>query len=694
MKRDAMPAMRSVGVVLFVILFVTTTLLSSVLGLTSYSAAKGMITEEVAAASVQAAVQASDKLDFWLGQYESLSRQYAVDQALKADLELINDPQTGTVERTAAEDRIRRKLDAVTGSDARLMGIRLLSKSLVDGESYRSSGVTGVRSDEGIQERVERILSAGGNPVWFPLMPKGFFEAYGEPSLTMGRLLRNMNHPEAEYIMLIEIKGTSVTGILSNLRIGLGGEVRLLDGSGQIAYTADSELLGRPSYIVPPLLADFGNIAGDSGEPDNGYSFTAPDENGDLQLAVYRPLAVSGWTMLGYAPLTDFTKSADRLLYITLAGVLAAAVLAALTGLFLVFRIGRPLGLLARLMEEGERGNLQVRTAFRRRDEIGRLGHSFNRMMEQLSQLVARSGASAGSVLETSGKLVEASRRTSLSARQVAAATGEIAAGAASLEAKAADGQGGVAEIGRKMAEVAEGNGKMNEAALGVLAVTAQGASLMGELEGRNEQALTMMNRMEDNAGRLRDSLVLIRSILDPLVALNKQTNILALNASIEASRAGEAGKGFVVIAGEIRRLAGESGQSLQSVARIAGEIGFEIEQTVQLALESTPLFREQITAVKESSVLFGEVKEEMERFTVHLRDSSASIAELLGFQRLLGEAMESVGSVVQQTGTATQEVAAMSSEQLDVSKELEALSDKLEELAESLKESLVLFTV
>lgn len=77
-----------------------------------------------------------------------------------------------------------------------------------------------------------------------------------------------------------------------------------------------------------------------------------------------------------------------------------------------------------------------------------------------------------------------------------------------------------------------------------------------------------------------------------------------------------------------------------------------------------------------------------------HISESSASVLELIEFQRQLGESMASVSSIVQQTTASTEEVASMSSQQFTVSEELVALSEKLEGLAADLKHSLVSFQV
>ncbi|KAI7251052.1 hypothetical protein KC345_g11599, partial [Hortaea werneckii] len=470
----------------------------------------------------------------------------------------------------------------------------------------------------------------------------------------MGRLLRNIQNPAAEYYMLIEVKGKALTDVLSNLHIGLAGEIRILDPSGNIVYGADNALLGQPSYIH----------AGEVKAAGQEQSFTSGNEQGSPQLVVYQPLATAKWTLLGYAPVSDFTKSADRLLYITLSALLAAALIALMIGYVLVRLIGRPLGKLARLMEEGEQGNLQVRTNFKGQDEIGRLGHSFNKMMEQISRLAGQSSSSALEVLATSEQLVIASGTTSTHAREVAAATGEIAGGAASLAAEAESSNRKVELMGDKMNEVAETNSVMDTSAGKVMAVSDQGAELMKKLVAQSESTLKMMNLIQENSAMLRDSTVLIRSILSPMIAVNKQTNILALNASIEAVRAGAAGRGFIVIADEIRGLANQSNQSIASVSRITEEISGHIENTVKVVGEAAPLFSEQIASVRESSLIFESVRAEMEVFSSYLSQSSAAVSELTGYQQQLGASMASVISVVQQTSASTEEVASMSSQQ------------------------------
>lgn len=101
---------KSVGTKLFMILFVTVVTLSAVLGISSYMMSKEIIRGQVGSTSSQAIEQAADKLDFLFSEYEAMSRQLAVDQIVKADLETVTTPDVGIIKKTDAETRIKNKL--------------------------------------------------------------------------------------------------------------------------------------------------------------------------------------------------------------------------------------------------------------------------------------------------------------------------------------------------------------------------------------------------------------------------------------------------------------------------------------------------------------------------------------------------------------------------------------------------------
>ncbi|WP_334077489.1 methyl-accepting chemotaxis protein [Paenibacillus sanfengchensis] len=671
---------KSVGMKLFVMVFGVIMILSAILGLSSYVMSKEIIRGQVGSAASQAIEQAADKLDFLFSGYESISRQMAVDQILKEDLETVTRQDVDIIRKTEAETRIKNKLNAMKGSDERLIGIRLVNKDFSN--NYATSGASGTQRNDGVESRIAAIAQAAGKPVWIPGLKKGFFDTSNEPTITMGRVLKNLNHPEAEFVLLIEIKSAALTETLANLKLGDSGQTNVLTPDNTIVHASRPELIETKSALD---LAE-AQFSGSSA------SFAASDEHGIRQLVVYKQLETAPWRLIGYAPESDFLSAADKLLYVSLF-VMGLAIMVALgIGYYLFRNVGKPLQKLSRLMEEGERGNLKVRANFKGRDEIGRLGQSFNKMLEQISWLVERIQRSTQELWLTADTLAQASRNTATTAGEIAAATEEIAQGSSSLAEEAEKGNSLTDEIGMKMAQVIHLTELMDTSAGRIVQVSEQGQENMGRLVEKTEDVSRMTARVEENSGKLSQITLSIRGILQPMIEMTRQTQILSLNATIEASRAGAAGKGFSVIAEQIRKLSVQSNDSIRNVSAMTEEIQSAIENTVNVLQEITPKFREQLESVTSASSIFRGVGREMDGFARELQSASASVGELMGAQLALRDFVANVSSVVQQSGASTEEVASMASGQYRVSEELVGLSRRLKELSESLKQSLNVF--
>lgn len=660
---------KAVGMKLFVIFFTTIVLLSSALGLLSYSISKDTVMDQVSEATSGQMMQAADKLDFLLAQYEAASRQWALDTVLREDLVTVSTAGIGIRDKTQAENRIREKLNGMASSDKRLQGMRLVAPNLQAQSSYNSTGLTGMSSADGVKAKMDRIIQADGEPVWFPTEVQGFMENEKTATMSMGRLLKNLQNPDAQYILLMDIKEEAVGGVLANLKIGNNGRMRIVAEDNRIVHDMDSAQLMQPSAITVPQDAEEG-----------GIYYTA-----DEQMVVYTPLKTAPWHMVGFAPVSDFVQATDKLLVVTLGVIVAAVLVAILLGYYMLRSIGRPLNQMCRLMEEGEQGNLRVRTEFRRADEIGRLGQSFNRMMGQISALVDQTNASAKRVLATAEELAGVSKGTSLTAGEIASAMEQIAQGSASL-AMEAERENQLAEnIGVQMSKVSDSNQVMEAAADRVLQVTGKGARHMDNLVEKSTRINQVNRAIVQNAEKLKDNTASIHKILELMSEITHQTNVLSINATIEAARAGAAGSGFMVVANEVRSLADRSKESIQTVGAMIKDIRSEVQGSVDALTSASPLFDEQLHSVQEAQGVFDHVRDEMDVLLAEIRESTRSVEVLIGSQLTLTDS-------ISETSAATEEVASMSSEQFKVSEKLVALSSRLEELSEGLRKSLVMF--
>lgn len=672
---------RSVGVMLFLLFFISIVAIVVVVGLLSTQISKGIITTKVSDASEQTIVQSADKLDFFLENLETVSVQMMSDDTIAENLTKYKDKTLSAFDKLQAGSAVGNRLKNYVMANNKIADVNIVPIT-PDAEGYKSS--TSMKDAVFTSAWFKEVKEADGKAVWLPTSKAGYVTTAN--TFAVARVLRNIKSSTIEGILILEIKESALKEVLNGLSIGEGSQVAIVSPTNKIIWSAKSENM-ETSYPI--------DIAGDAqkaGVESNHYEATVDGEN---NLVVYDQVSRSKWFLTGNVPVKELVKEADKISNLTWVMVLIAAVVAIILGLLVMRMIGSPLVAMRNLMNEGARGNLVVRMrSTGRKDEIGQLGNSFNLMMDQITHLVRQTNESAQEVLNTASELSDASKKTALSAKEIAVATEEIATGASSLAMEAERGNDLTGNINVKVNQVVAANQQMEASSSEVLKSSNQGKIYMSELITKTNTTEEMTRSMVGKVEKLQESTRSIRKILDVLNSMTKQTNILSLNATIEAARAGAAGKGFMVVADEIRKLADQSKQSIDVVAQITDTIQHEIKETVTVLSEAYPLFQEQISSVKYTDEIFKQVQERVSGFSVQLRDVTGSIEQLKESQAVLSDAMSNVSAVAEESSATSQEVASLSTEQLSISSGLVRLSEKLEELSNSLKESLSKFTI
>jgi methyl-accepting chemotaxis protein len=655
----------SVGMKLFILIFCAILLCVLALGWFSYSRSKRAIETEVAEASRITARQTAEKLDVVLTGYAQKLKQVVADADFIRMLNAFN--QSGDAAEVASlAQTLGTRLSAAAMTDLSIKQIVLISEregrpvlasdTSADAEGFRDPAVS------------QRVRDGHGKPVWFADAggPGGSIRVYVGMAYEM-----NVMHE-----LYMEIDPYAIEKRVQSTDFG-DGRIYVVAPDLTIVYATESGLAGKPyPYDLPE------------------YDSAITRIDGQAMLSVQGVVESNGWQIVSHIPLASLMENVRAIRDITLLMSVAAVAAAGLIGFIVMRMIGRPLGELKALMTEGKKGNLTVRSTIRRKDEIGQVADSFNWMMEEITALVQSANQSAQAVLETSAALAQAARQTEDAAGTIAAATGEIASGAASLATASEQGADIADEIGAQVQTVVASNEEMKQAASEAEEAGAAGTGHMTALTGNTNRMEAITRSMAEKVGRLADSAGSIRNILEMLIRMNAQTNILSLNAGIEAARAGSAGKGFMVVADEIRGLAEQSRQSIAVAGEIIGTIQHEIRETVEALSEAHPVFREQIEAVKEAHRLFRAVQTNMNAFLGRLEAATASIRRLEQVQSAMAGTMSEVSSVAQQAAAVSGDVASLSREQLGVSAGLVELSNRLESVSDQLKASLSRFTV
>lgn len=670
---------KSVGMKLFLMFFTGIVLMVAIVGFASYQISKGIIKDRVAEASHQTITQAADKLDFFLENLENLTVQVMSDEAIADGLAKYKDKTISNFERLQTGQTISNRLKNYVLANNKIADLNIIP-SAPDSDTYKSATTM---KDPYKEAWFEEIKKGDGKAIWLPTRKEGYVNANNV--FALGRTLRNIKSGAVEGILVLEVKVGALKEVIGDMSLGTGSEVAIVTGNNKIVYTSNNDM------VETDFQVDLASHRKSSESESDNYETSV---GGSDHLVAYDVMKQSNWYVVGTLPVGELVKAAGQISNMTYLMIFIAAIFAVGVSYAVIVMIARPLVAMRNLMMEGARGNLRVRTSIRSQDEIGQLGQSFNRMMEQITSLVQQTTVSAQEVLNTAAELSEASRQTAISAKEIAVATEEIASGASSLAVEAERGNDLTAGISNRVDQVVSANTQMEVSSAEVLKASEKGKVYMAELINKTNTTEEMTRSMVEKVEKLQESTRSIRKILDVLNNMTKQTNILSLNATIEAARAGAAGKGFMVVADEIRKLADQSRQSIDVVAQITDTIQQEIQETVAVLSEAYPIFQEQIVSVKDTDEIFKQVQNRMSSFVSQLQEVTGSVQQLKDSQIVLAEAMSNVSAVAEESSATSEEVASLSSEQLNISSGLVRLSGKLEELSNSLKESLSKFTV
>ena len=328
-----------------------------------------------------------------------------------------------------------------------------------------------------------------------------------------------------------------------------------------------------------------------------------------------------------------------------LAGLLAGIALVAFSGYFLLRAISQPLTRLVEVFDAMRQGDFTRRITLERRDEFGALADGFNHMAESLNLLVGQVQRS-GIQLNTSATQIAATARQQQSTSvEIAAATTQI--GATSNEISATS-----RELVKTMNEV-------NTVATQTAQLADSGRSGLARMDETMLHVMEAAKSVNAKLVVLNEKAGNINQVVTTITKVADQTNLLSLNAAIEAEKAGEYGRGFAVVATEIRRLADQT-----AVAT------YDIEQMV----------KEMQAAV--SAGVMG-----MDKFSEEVRRGSENVHEV---SRQLGTIIQQVQALTPRFDIVVEGMGAQATGAQQISEGLAQLSDSAQQTAESLRHSSV----
>jgi len=269
-------------------------------------------------------------------------------------------------------------------------------------------------------------------------------------------------------------------------------------------------------------------------------------------------------------------------------------------------------------------------------DEMGQLRDVFNQMIENVSMTLTAVKKSTADVSENVNVVEDIATRSRQQVEQQLAQTNEVSSTIEEVAAGAAD----VTRLAEE-AETAALSGRDKSDAAGQVVARVMGE--VGRLSDEMDNSMAAVNRLADNSTS-------ISSILETIKGIAEQTNLLALNAAIEAARAGEQGRGFAVVADEVRTLASRTQGSAQEIESLISDV----QENIVKAVDTMRVNRDMVEATVQNSVQVSDTLGEIQVSMDDIQSKTAMIVGTASTQRNAATKLQTNLQAIRQNGEDT----------------------------------------
>lgn len=380
--------------------------------------------------------------------------------------------------------------------------------------------------------------------------------------------------------------------------------------------------------------------------------------------------------------IADFTK-------IFVVVLVLVVVLAIVAVLFFTRGIKKRLSRISQAMHNAGRGDFSYVVEDSSNDEIGKLTMNLGEMRENLSDVMKTIAETSDQVAASSEELTASAEESSKSAELIAAATQtaangteltmyhveDVVASVEHMQTRVKEAQTNSQTI-MSLSDTASRNSQDGTEA--VLAVVKQ----MKEINNSVTEIGSFVNGLDKKSKE-------IGTIVNLISDISNQTNLLALNAAIEAARAGEQGKGFAVVADEVRKLAEQSANSTQLIASLISDIQTETDKAVTAMQHGAENVEEGIRKTENVNDSFQSIKQAINQVTNNVQEVSQTIEGVSSGSKDIVEVMDKVKMTARENAESNETNAAASQQQSAAMEEISASSEALSGMAMDLQAAL-----
>ena len=491
--------------------------------------------------------------------------------------------------------------------------------------------------------------------------------------------------PSARAALFVDINYDAIFETMKGLDYGEGSILALLLPDGSEEYYSE----GSPEAGFMTAACEQTGVF----ESESGSGFTYYIKDGEKYLLTYSKTA-SGFTLCALVPEDNIIGEVRSLGILTVILVVVGALIAIVAGILLSSNIGRNIKRLTRKLDLVAEGDFTVEFGEGSTDEFGRLTRNVGGTVGNIRKLINHVAEVTHQVEACSGNVAEKSTNLKELAHQVNESTARVSE---TVESEAMSAQKCVEEmdvLSRKIERAGKNIIGIRDFAVETSEAIAQNIVSMNELVEKSENSSQIMASLLNEIESLEKQAAAVGEFIEVIGGIASQTNLLSLNASIEASRAGESGRGFSVVAEEIRKLADQTSQAANEIKKCAVGINEQAGSTAGNIRKADEIVRSQNDISTGLIENLTTTKNEINDLMNKINDINDDMKDMSATRSVTIDSISNISASTEEAFSLTSLVSQVIERHDESSSQLEEVSRELQEKATALTEAVEKFKI